>query len=101
MRIVAGTTGGGPGGKFSKGEAHSLESGDTTDLIIPDSLDHDQTPCYHQGLYRVGEGMGLVSPSNVGRGNQDNGQGPMPWRFDQLMNSPVLEHDTENHHEDP
>lgn len=71
-----------------------FESGDKTNLIIPNSLDHDQTPCYHQGLYRIGECMGLVSPGYVGRGDQDNGQGPTPWRLDQLMNSPVLEHDT-------
>lgn len=68
-------------------------------LVLQDTLDHDDAPCYYERLDRIGEGVCLVGPGNVGGGDQDGGQLSLAREMQQLMNCPILEHEAQAEHE--
>ena len=43
--------------------------GRRTYFIVQNALEHDKTPCHQQGLDGVGEGVSLVGPGHVRRGD--------------------------------
>lgn len=45
--------------------------------------------------------MRLISPGNVGRRDQEDGDTTVSRRVYQLMERPVLQHKTDEEHEDP
>lgn len=75
--------------------------GNMTNLRIHYTLDQDQTPGDNERLDRVGKGMCLVRPSNVGRGDKEDSNPPMSWRRDELVERPVLEDEAGEEHENP
>ncbi len=73
---------------------------DATNLIIGDALDQHQAPGHDQGLDRVGKGMGLISPSDVGRCDKEDRDATVSRRRYQLVQRPVLEDEADEEHED-
>jgi hypothetical protein len=74
---------------------------DETYLRVYYALDQDKTPSHDQGLNRIRERMRLIRPGNVGRGNEKNSDAPVARRRDELVESPVLEDEAGEEHQDP
>lgn len=45
--------------------------------------------------------MGLESPGDVGRGDKQDSDATVALRLDELVDSPVLQHEAEHEHEHP
>lgn len=71
-----------------------------TNLGFGNTLDQDQAPCDDESLDRVGKGMRLVGPGNIGRGHKQDGDAAVSRRRYQLMQGPVLEDKADEEHED-
>lgn len=65
------------------------------------TLGQDEAPGDGKGLDRVGEGVRLKSPGDVGRGDEQDGDATVSLRLNKLVDSPVLQHEAEREHEHP
>ena len=73
-------------------------SGYESYLVLHDPLHQHQAPQHDQRLYRIGERMCLVGPSDIGGSNQDHRNPSLSWRVDQLMDCPIFEHEAQDEH---
>lgn len=81
-------------------QARRGSSWNLTHLGFYDALDQNQAPRNDESLNRVGKGMRLVGPGDVGRGHKQDGNAAMARRGYQFMQSPVFENEADEKHED-
>lgn len=68
--------------------------------MVTDAAHENQKPKNEQGLDAVGESVCLKGPGYVGGGDEDDGQASVARRGQEFMQSPVLEDEVENEHDD-
>jgi hypothetical protein len=79
----------------------NMRSKGATNLRVHYALNQDQTPGYDESLDRIREGMCLISPGHVGRGDKENSNSSMTRRLDELMDGPILQDKAHEKHQDP
>ncbi len=67
--------------------------------IIQYPLHQYQTPEYHDGFDRVGEGVRLKGPRNVGAREEEHSDTTLPGLWAQLVDGPVFEDEGEEEHQ--